>query len=138
MHNLNNPRKVLSTWVKHLYRLVDCLNDTVMQMIRMKPKDTIELKEVPLVESYSPEDTLPEDRLHQYLLQPSKEHDDQCKRASDTIWLKGTYRLSAFMSSHGYRVMYYLNTGPERAFMKEELMLIPEDTELLPDYVQKW
>ena len=29
--------------------------------------------------------------------------------------------------------MYYLKDGPERAFVSEELMLIPEDTELPPD-----
>ena len=34
--------------------------------------------------------------------------------------------------------MYYLLGGPERAFVSEELMLIPEDTELPPDYVQEW
>ena len=27
-------------------------------------------------------------------------------------------------------MMYYLLDGPERAFVSEELMLIPEDTEL--------
>ena len=30
--------------------------------------------------------------------------------------------------------MYYLADGPERAFVSEELMLIPGDTELPPDY----
>ena len=34
--------------------------------------------------------------------------------------------------------MYYLSGGPERAFVSEELMLIPEDTKLPPDYVQNW
>ena len=33
--------------------------------------------------------------------------------------------------------MYYLTDGPERAFISEELMLIPEDTELPPDHVQE-
>ena len=33
--------------------------------------------------------------------------------------------------------MYYMKDGPERAFEKEELMLIPEDANLPPDYVQK-
>ena len=33
---------------------------------------------------------------------------------------------------------YPLSDGPERAFVSEELMLIPEDTELSPNYVQKW
>ena len=33
--------------------------------------------------------------------------------------------------------MYYLADGPERAFVKEELMLILENTELPPDFVQE-
>ena len=46
---LNDPEKVSSRWVKHLYRLVDELNDTETEMIGMKPKDAIKLNEVPLV-----------------------------------------------------------------------------------------
>ena len=46
---LNDHEKVSSRWVKHLYRLVDELNDTETEMIRMKPKDVIKLNEVPLV-----------------------------------------------------------------------------------------
>ena len=42
------------------------------------------------------------------------------------------------MSSPSNWVMYYLADGPERAFVKEELMLISKDTELPPDCVQKW
>ena len=42
------------------------------------------------------------------------------------------------MENPGNRVMYYLKDGPEQAFVSEELMLIPEDTELPPDYVQEW
>ena len=40
-----------------MYGLVDELNDMETEMIRMKPKDAIKLKEVPLVarESYPPE-----------------------------------------------------------------------------------
>ena len=63
---LNDPEKVSATWVKHLYGLADELNDMETEMIGMKPKDAIELNEVPLVdqESYPPEDTLPEDGLY--------------------------------------------------------------------------
>ena len=46
---LNDPEKVLSRWVKHLYGFVDELNDMETEMIGMKPKDAIKLKEVPLV-----------------------------------------------------------------------------------------
>ena len=42
------------------------------------------------------------------------------------------------MENPGNRVMYYLSNGSERAFVLEELMLIPDDTELPPDYIQKW
>ena len=46
---LNDPEKVSATWVKHLCGLVDELNDMETEMIGMKPKDAIELNEVPLV-----------------------------------------------------------------------------------------
>ena len=54
------------------------------------------------------------------------------------IWSKKTYRLREIVEDLGNRVMYYLKDGPERAFVPEELMLIPEDTELPRDYVQNW
>ena len=92
---LNDPEKVSSRWVKHLYGLVDELNDTETEMIGMKPKNAIKLNEVPLVarESYPEEEVLPEDGLYRYLLQPGEEHDDQRHRATDRTWSKGTYRL---------------------------------------------
>ena len=134
------PEKVSLRWVKHLYGLVDELNDTETEMIGMKPKDAIKLKEVPLVnqEAYPPEEVLPKDRLYQYLLQPGEEHDGQRCRATDRIWSEASYRLREIAENPGYRVIYYLLNGPERAFVSEELMLIPEDTELPPDYVQQW
>ena len=86
-----------------------------IEMIRMKPKNAIKLKEVPLVkqENYPPEEVLPEDRLYHYLLQSGEEHDDQRRRATDRIWSKGTYRLREIIENHGNRVMYYLLDGPE-------------------------
>ena len=137
---LNDPEKVSLRWVKHLYGLVDKLNNTETEMIGMKLKDAIKLKEVPLVarESYPPEEVLPEDGLYCYLLQPGEEHNDQRHRATDRIWSKGTYRLREIAENPGNRVMYYLLNGLEQAFVLEELMLIPEDTELPPDYIQEW
>ena len=107
VQELNDPEKVSSRWVKHLYGLVDELNDTVTEMIGMKPKDAIKLKEVPLVtgESYPPEEVLPEDGLYRYLLQPGEEHDDQQRRATDRIWSKGTYRLKKIVENPGNCVM---------------------------------
>ena len=58
--------------------------------------------------------------------------------ATDRILSKKTYRLREIVEDSGNRMMYYLSDGPEKAFVSEELMLIPEDTELPPDYIQKW
>ena len=57
---LNDLEKVSSRWDKHLYGLVDELNNMKTEMIGMKPKDAIKLKEVPLVkqENYPPEEVL--------------------------------------------------------------------------------
>ena len=100
---MNDPEKVSSRWVKHLYGLVDEINNTEIEMIGMKPKDVIKLKEVPLVsgESYPPEEVLPEDGLYRYLLQPSEEPGDQRGRATDRIWYKGTYRLREIVENPG-------------------------------------
>ena len=98
-------------------------------MIGMKPKDVIKLNQVHLVKwDYPPEDTLPEDGLYHYLLQPGEEHDDRRHRVTDRIWSKKTYRLREIVEDSGNRVMYFLKDGPERAFVSEELMLVPEDT----------
>ena len=110
---LNDPVQVSSRWVKHLYGLVDVLNNTETEMTGMKPKDAIVLDQVPLVnrEAYPPEEVLPEDGLYRYLLQPGEEHDDKRCRATDRIWSKGTYRLRKVMENPVNHVMYYL-LGP--------------------------
>ena len=56
----------------------------------------------------------------------------------DRVWSKKTYRLKEIIEDSGNRVMYYLKDGLERTFVSEELMLIPEDTGLPPNYVQEW
>ena len=82
-------------------------------MTGMKPKDAIELKEVPLVnqENYPPEDTLPEDGLYPYLLEPREEHDNLGKRAKDRTWSKKTHSLSEVTSSPGNWVMHHPHDG---------------------------
>ena len=66
---LNDHDKVWSTWVRHLYGLVDELNDSETDMTGMKPKDAIKMDQVPLVngKNYPQEDTLPEDGLYCYI-----------------------------------------------------------------------
>ena len=102
-------------------------------MIGMKPKKAIELKEVPLIhqENYPPEDTLPEDALYHYLLQPGEEHNNQHKGATDIIWYQKTYRLREVVLSLGNWMMYYLADGLERAFIKEELFILKDNCHMI-------
>ena len=107
-------------------------------MTGVKPKDAIRLEEVPLVESYPPEDMLPEDRLYCYFLQLRERHDNQCKGATDRYRLRRPTGSSEVAWSCDNQVMYHLKDGLERIFMKEELMLVPKNKELPQDYVQEW
>ena len=113
---LKDPECVSATWVKHLYGLVDELNDMETEMIGMKPNDAIKSDKVPPVkqETYPPEEVLPEDGLYRYLLQPGEEHDNHRCRATNRIWSKGTYRLRKIVENPGNHVMYYLReVGPK-------------------------
>ena len=134
---LQDPEKV-STWVKHLNKTVNKMNNIVSSMIGMKPKDEIKLDTVPLYKKYPKETVLPEDGLYRYLYQPGEQHGDQKRRATDLIWSKNTYRLDRIVQDPGNRVLYYLQDGPDRAFVREELMHVSEDTQVPPDWVSEW
>ena len=41
------------------------------------------------------------------------------------------------MAKPGEPVLYYLHDGPPRGFDKEELLVVPSDTQLPPDGVLK-
>ena len=139
---LNNPTRDSKTWVKHLYTIVDQLNKEPNSVIKMTPQKAIKLKEVQLFhESYPKEEILPTDGLYRYLYQPGELEGGQQRRATDMIWSWDTFRLDHIIEDPGQRVLYYLagEKAPERAFRsKEELMLIPEDTEVPPDHVKEW
>ena len=135
---LQDPEKVSAIWVKNLNKMVNKMNNTVSTMIGMKPKDAIKLDAVPLDKKYPEGTVLPEDGLYRYLYQPGEQDGDQIKRATDLIWSKNTYRLDRIVQEPGNRVLYYLQDGPNRAFVREELMHISEDTQVPPDWVSEW
>ena len=135
---LQDPEKVSTIWVKNLNKTVNKMNNTVSSMIGMKPKDAIKLDTVPLDKTYPEETVLPEDGLYRYLYQPGEQHGDQKRRATDLIWSKNTYRLDRIVQDPGNRVLYYLQDGPDRAFVREELMHVSEDTQVPPDWVSEW
>ena len=107
-------------------------------MIGMKPKDAIKLDTIPLDKTYPEETVLPEDGLYRYLYQPGEQHGDEKWRKTDLIWSKKTYRLGRIVQEPDNLVLYYMQDGPDRAFVHEELMRIPEDNQVPPDWVSEW
>ena len=99
-------------------------------MVGMKPKDAIKLDTVPLDKTYPEETVIAEDGLHRYLYQK--------RRATDLIWSKNRNRLDRIVQDPDNRVLYYWQDGPDRAFVREELMHVSEDTQVPPDWVSEW
>ena len=64
---LQDPEKVSAIWVKNLNKIVNRMNNTVLPMIDMKPKDAIKPGTVPLDKKYPEETVLPEVGLYRYL-----------------------------------------------------------------------
>ena len=113
------------------------MNSEITAMIKMKPKDAIKLDYVELkMKEIQENDVLPEDGLYRYIYQPGELEGGQQRRATDMSW--NTFRLDKIIQDEVERVLYYLRDGPKRSFVREELMLIPEETQLPPDYVQNW
>ena len=135
---LQDPEKVLAIWVKNLNKTMNKMNNTVSSMTGMKPKDAIKLDTVPLDKTYRKETILPEDGLYTYLYQPGEQHGDQKRPAIDFIWSKNTYRLDRSVQGQGNRILYHLQDGPDKAFVREELMHVSEDTQVPLDWVSKW
>ena len=51
--------------------------------------------------------------------------------------VKNSYRLDRIVQEPGNRVMYYLQNGPDRVFVHEELMNVSEDIEVPPEWVNQ-
>ena len=139
VQELENPTKDSKIWVKYLQKIVSKLNSEETRMLGMTPAKAVKLTSVELkVKPYPKENVLSEDGLYRYLYKPGELADNNRRRATDMIWSWNTFRLDRIVENPGQRVLYYLTDGPERAFVREELMQIPEDTQVPPEWVEKW
>ena len=66
-----------------------------------------------------------------YLYQPG-ELEGSGRRATDPIWSLKVYNIEKVVTKPKEPVMYYLFDGPKRGFGREELMVVPPDTQLPP------
>ena len=116
------------------------MNNEKTRLIGLKPKDAIEAKTVSQkVPDYKrpvgiSKIKLPDDIGVRYLLAPGELEGSQ-GRATDPIWSIEVYRLGSTLIKPKQPVLYYLMDGPRRGFVREELQIVPPDTQLPPDRV---
>ena len=81
---------------------------------------------------------LPSGVMVRYLFNPREDEGENRRRATDPIWSIEVFDIDRTVVIPNQPVLYYLSQGaPRRNFVREELQVVPNDTELPPDYVLK-
>ena len=124
-----------SEWVARLPAVVAALNGEVTRLIGKRPSEAIRRKAVsarPAAPARRPvgfeEQKLPPGVGVRYLYQPG-ELEGGRRRATDPTWSLKVYRLERTVTKTGDPVVYYLDE-PSRGFVREELQVVPPDTQL--------
>ena len=130
-----------SEWVRALPDVVAALNDDVTRLTGKKPKDAIRASAVahkPSAPASRPvglkEPLLPSGTLVRYLYAPG-ELEGGRRRATDPVWSLTIHTVRDVVRQSSQPALYYLNEGPARGFVREELLIAPHDTKLPPDRV---
>ena len=76
--------------------------------------------------------------LVRYLLRPGEEEGGETRRATDPIWSWKGYYIDRSVVEKVQPILYYLANGPKRSFVREELQVIPENTQDPPKWVLNW
>ena len=137
---LMNPGERSREWVKRLPAVIAALNGEVTRLTGKRPRDAIRAQSVaqnpssvvPRRPVGLKEQKLPSDVLVRYLYQPGELEGGQRRRATDAIWSLQAYRLARVVAKSGAPVVYYLEDGPRRGFVREELLVVPSDTQQPP------
>lgn len=132
-------------WVKNLPIAVESINNSVTQHLGISPAVAIKKSRVSSKSSYPrdgpvgyEEEKLPPDISIRYLLEPSDLEGGR-RRAGDMNWSPKIYHIHMSLTQKNQPVLYWLidDDGKEleRSFVREELLVIPDDTELPPQWV---
>ena len=119
-------------WVARLPDVINSLNKESTRLTGKAPLEAIKLSEVKHLSSKSRPKTKVERLLQRgvkvrYLYQPGELEGGERRRATDPIWSVNTYEISQVMP-----IVYYLYHAPKRGFVREELLVVPDDTQLPP------
>ena len=124
-----------SEWVVRLPAVVAALNGEVTRLIGKRPSDAIRKKAVSArpaapARHRPKEQKLPPGVGVRYLYQPG-ELEGGRRRATDPTWSLTVHRVERTVTKAGDPVVYYLD-GPSRSFVREELQVVPPDTQSPP------
>ncbi|MCU7879579.1 MAG: DDE-type integrase/transposase/recombinase, partial [Candidatus Thiodiazotropha sp. (ex Lucinoma aequizonata)] len=131
-------------WVARLPGVVAALNGEVTRLTGKKPSEAIRARSVAQKPSSVvpgrpvglKEQKVPSGVGVRFLYQPG-ELEGGRRRATDPVWSLDVYRLGRSVTKPDEPVLYYLQDGPQRGFVREELLAVPSDTQLPPDGVLK-
>ena len=127
--------------------VVAALNGEVTRLTGKKPSDAIKAKSL-RCGTQKPSSVVPgrpvglEKRKVpsgvgvRYLYQPG-ELEGGRRRSTDPVWSLEVHRPRRSVTKPDEPVLYYLQDGPPRGFVREELLVVPPDTQLPPDGVLK-
>ncbi|PKY34434.1 hypothetical protein RhiirB3_454137, partial [Rhizophagus irregularis] len=127
-------------WVKNLPIAVESINNSVTQQLGISPAVAIKKSRVSSRSSYPrdgpvgyEEEKLPPDISVRYLLEPNDLEGGR-RRAGDMNWSPKIYHIHMSLTQKNQPVLYWLidddGKESERSFVREELLVIPDDTEL--------
>ena len=125
-------------WVARLPQVINSLNKESTRLTGKTRLEAIKLPEVKHLSSSKsrPESLLPRGVKVRYLYQPGELEGGERRRATDPIWSLDLYEIRQVMP-HSQPIVYYLHHGtnspaPKRGFVREELLVVPDDTQLPP------
>ena len=130
---LEDPSKSNREWVSRLQNVVSSLNNEKTGFIGMKPVDAI--KQTLVEQGFSQPAKEYEEKLLnvgtkvRYLYEPGELESYQYKgerrkRSTDPIWSVDLYKMKDRYVQKHQLTLYYLDSGPKRSFIFEELQPI--------------
>ena len=130
-----DPSKSNREWVSRLQNVVNTLNNEITRLIDMKPVDAI--KETLVKQGFSqPVKNYDETLLDvgtkvRYLYEPGElegqiYRGERRKRSTDPIWSVDVYKIKDRYIKKHQPTLYYLDGGPKRSFLSEELQPIQD------------
>ena len=132
---LEDPLKSNREWVSRLQNVVSALNNEKTRLIGMKPVDAI--KQTSVEQGFSQPAKEYEEKLLdvgtkvRYLYEPGELEGQiykgqRVKQSTDPIWSVDVHRIKDRYVQKQQPTLYYLDGGPKRSFVFEELQPIQD------------